>query len=93
MDEALEWVVAQLAGAGLVRTVWGEACGKGSGVLACAANRYVRGEAFPIVRKRAEKDGDDDDKWAEEEELTDFEQQRLRNIERNKEILRSLGLA
>lgn len=92
VDEALEWVVGELVGGGLARTISGEACGKGQGLLVCAANRYVRGEAFPITRKKAEKEEDavaQDD----EEELCDFEQQRLRNIERNKEILRSLGLA
>ena len=57
-----------------------------------AANQYFRGEAFP--RKSGKAADDDDDKEEEEEdELAELEKQRLRNIERNQEMLRALGLA
>ena len=89
MDEALEWLISELVVGGLCRTISGEDCGKGSNVLVAVANQYVRGEPFPILRKKAvqEEDGQS------EEELCDFELQRQRNIERNKELLRQLGLA
>ena len=51
-----------------------------------------RGEAFP--RKSGKAADDDDDKEEEQEdELAELEKQRLRNIERNQEMLRALGLA
>ena len=60
-------------------------------MLLAAANLYVRGEPFPRGRKANEKDEDEEEE--EEEELCDFELQRRRNIERNQELLRQLGLA
>ena len=92
LDEALEWVLCQLIGAGLVRSVSGEDAGKASSALFAPANLYVRGEPFPR-RAKAAKDDDDEEEVAQQEELCDFELQRLQNIERNKELLRQLGLA
>ena len=42
---------------------------------------------------KKKKDDDDDDEPEEEEELCDFELQRQRNLARNQELLRQLGLA
>ena len=82
--------MSQLVGEGLVRSVPAEECGKGQGALFAAANLYVRGEAFPRAKKG---DKEEDDEPVEEEELCDFEIQRQRNIARNQELLRQLGLA
>ena len=91
LDEALEWVLAQLIGAGLVVCLSGEDAGKASSTVFGAANLYVRGEPFPR-RAKASKE-EEEEEMEPEEELCDFELQRLRNIERNKELLRQLGLA
>ena len=88
VDDAIESVLSDLIGAGLVRMVSGEAAGKGSAPLYCVANRYVKGAPFPVVRNYKKKAAEE-----EEEELCDFELERKRNIERNKELLRQLGLA
>ena len=90
VDAALEWVMAELVGEGLVRSVPAEECGKGSGALFAAANLYVRGEPFP---RKAGAKKEEDEEPEEEEELCDFEIQRQRNIARNQELLRQLGLA
>ena len=89
-NDALEWIVGELVGEGLVKCIPAEDCGKGSGLLLCAANLYVRGEPFPRGGGKAK---DDDDGSESEEELCDFELQRKKNIERNQELLRQLGLA
>ena len=52
--------------------------------------KYVRGEPFPRGGGKAK---DVDDGSESEEELCDFELQRKKNIERNQELLRQLGLA
>ena len=78
----------QLVAEGLVRSIAADDLGKGSGALFAAANLYVRGEPFP--RKKATKEEEEPE---EEEELCDFELERQRNIARNKELLRQLGLA
>ena len=61
-------------------------------------NRYVRGEPFPKparepANKRAKAAEEGGGDAQDEENLAEIEVQRLRNIERNKEILRQLGLA
>jgi hypothetical protein len=90
VSDALEWVVGQLVGEGLVRAISAEECGKGAGVLLTPANLYVRGEPFP----RRGKDKDEEEEVEEEEEdLSAFELERKRNIARNQDILRQLGLA
>ena len=90
VDEAIDAVLADLVAAGLVRAFPGEAAGKGAATLYCAANRYERGEAFPVNRgsgkAKEEKEEEAD------EDLCDFELERKRNIERNKQLLRELGL-
>jgi hypothetical protein len=61
-----------------------------------AANSYFAGEAFPRPpalggQKRAREEEEDEEEV--EEPLADIELERLRNIQRNQEILRQLGLA
>ena len=87
VDEAIDAILGDLVAAGLVCAFPGDAAGKGAGTLYCAANRYVRGEPFPIDRRRQEEKEKEP-----EEELCDFELERKRNIERNKALLRELGL-
>jgi hypothetical protein len=87
VDEAIDAILGDLVAAGLVCAFPGDAAGKGAGTLYCAANRYVRGEPFPIDRRRQ-----DEKEKEPEEELCDFELERKRNIERNKALLRELGL-
>ena len=91
VGEALEWVVGELVAEGLVRCISGEDVGKGTGPLFSVANLYVRGEPFPRAKKAREDD--EEEEAEEEEELCDFEVQRQRNIARNQELLRQLGLA
>ena len=88
VDDAIESVLSDLIGAGLVRMVSGEAAGKGTAPLFCVTNRYIKGTPFPVVRNYKKKAVEE-----EEEDLCDFELERKRNIERNKELLRQLGLA
>ena len=61
-------------------------------------NTYVCGEPFPKPAKpgggKRKRDGEEEEEEEEaEEQLADIEVERLKNIERNKEILRQLGLA
>ena len=60
-----------------------------------ARNTYYVGEAFPrpSTSKGGGKKEEEDAEEEEPEELADIEKERLRNIARNQEILRSLGLA
>ena len=55
VDEAIDAILGDLVAAGLVCAFPGDAAGKGAGTLYCAANRYVRGEPFPIDRRRQEE--------------------------------------
>jgi len=57
-------------------------------VLYLARNLYFKGEPFPQNKRKREAPPP-----LEEEELSEFEHQRLRNIARNQELLRQLGLA
>ena len=57
-------------------------------VLYLARNLYSQGEPFPQNKRKREAPPP-----FEEEELSEFEHQRLRNIARNQELLRQLGLA
>ena len=57
-------------------------------VLYLARNLYFQGEPFPQTKRKREAPPP-----FEEEELSEFEHQRLRNIARNQELLRQLGLA
>ena len=89
---ALMQVLNDLVDSGLVRTLSASASGKATTQFV-VANRYAKGEPFPR-REREKKDGADEGEEAEEEEeLCDFELQRKRNIARNQELLRQLGLA
>ena len=93
LPAALTHVMDSLVAAGLARKVPSAECGRTQPHWV-VANTYVRGEPFPKP-SRPESSGAKKAEEEEEEpdELADIELERLRNIERNKEILRSLGLA
>ena len=97
ITSALMHVLSGLVAIGRLKELPPKLTGKAS-VCWIASNTYVRGEPFPREPKAAsgkrKKDDDaDDDEPEEEEQLADIELERLRNIERNREILRQLGLA
>ena len=95
MGDALLHVLGGLVRRGLVREVPPRQSGK-VGAMWMICNHYERGEPFPKAEgtgragRRGAKAEEDEE---EEEQLADIEKERLRNIERNKEILRQLGLA
>ena len=91
---ALSSVVTGLVATGAVTAVPPAKSGRGH-VVYLAANRYFAGEAFPRAPSQLSgaKRKHDEEEAEPEEEMADIELERLRNIERNKEILRSLGLA
>ena len=93
VDDAIESVLASLVACGAVRVMPGELFqGKGAHQpLYCICNRYVKGEPFPRVYQSRKSNKEEAEEA--EEELCDFELERKRNIERNKELLRQLGLA
>ena len=86
---ALQHVLDGLIASGHVRSVVPSRSGKNFAVY-LAANQYFRGEAFP---RKSGKAVDDEEEEEQEDELAELEKQRLRNIERNQEMLRALGLA
>ena len=92
-NRALEYVLASLVERGLACCVEPKYSGKTSKTFV-VLNTYERGEPFPKPpREPANKRAKGDDEEGDEEEgLAEIELQRLRNIERNKEILRQLGL-
>ena len=78
---------------GAVTAVPKEKTGKAH-TLYVAANKYYAGEAFPRAgNKRSREQAAEEEEHEPEEELADIEVERLRNIERNKAILKQLGLA
>ena len=87
-------VLQRLVERGAVSALCPEQTGKAHAVY-CAANTYSAGEAFPRPAKRDVADDADggDEAAVDIEPLAEIEQERLRNIERNQEILRQLGLA
>lgn len=54
------------------------------------SNTYVKGEPWPKPPREAKAKVEEEE---EPEELADIEVERQKNIERNKEVLRALGLA
>ena len=94
LPAALEYLLDGLVRRGLAKRVEPEVC-KRQHAHYVVCNQYERGEPFPRAVATSSKRGGS--KAAEEEEepevLADIEIERLRNIERNKEILRQLGLA
>ena len=84
---ALQRVVDGLIASGHLKSVLPSRSGKNFPVY-LAANQYFKGEPFP--RKQKEEAEEEPE---EEDELAELEKQRLRNIERNQEMLRALGLA
>ena len=79
--------------AGLVRKIEPQDSGKMTEMYV-AANRYQRGEAFDEYtaegrKKRAKREAAP----KEEEELSEFELQRRKNMQRNHELLMAMGLA
>lgn len=84
---ALTHVVNGLVDAGHIAVLPPERTGR-STVLYVARSRYFKGTPFPQSRRKRERL-----EPAPQEELSEFEQQRLRNIARNQELLKQLGLA
>jgi hypothetical protein len=81
-------VLKGLVAAGLVCALPPQQSGKNQ-IMYVISNQYLRGEAFP----RREKLGAAEKEDKEEEELCDLELERQRNIARNLELLKQLGLA
>ena len=88
VNPALERVLDGLIARGLVRAIPPAQSGKQVTMYA-AANRYATGEPFP--RPKVERPVNEVE--VVEEELCELEIERARNIARNQEILRQLGLA
>ena len=57
------------------------------------SNAYYKAEPFPKPKREKEAKDDDDEEEEDEEDLADIEIERKKNIARNQEILRQLGLA
>ena len=87
---ALSSVLQGLVATGAITAIPPEKSGRAH-VMYLAANRYYAGEAFPRVLSGVKRKHEEEPE--PEEELADIEVERLRNIKRNQEILRSLGLA
>lgn len=87
---ALMQMLNGLVARGLVQMVPQHRSGK-SLPMFVVRNRYVRGEPFPkgVAGVRANKREDPE----EEEDMCDLEVERKRNMARNQELLRQLGLA
>eukprot|EP00326_Haptolina_ericina_P041878 CAMPEP_0181244370 /NCGR_PEP_ID=MMETSP1096-20121128/42824_1 /TAXON_ID=156174 ORGANISM="Chrysochromulina ericina, Strain CCMP281" /NCGR_SAMPLE_ID=MMETSP1096 /ASSEMBLY_ACC=CAM_ASM_000453 /LENGTH=217 /DNA_ID=CAMNT_0023340915 /DNA_START=1 /DNA_END=654 /DNA_ORIENTATION=- len=86
---ALQMVVDDLVASGLVRPIGSVESGKPV-TNYLVANRYVSGTPFPVPKKQTQKPVRE---APQEEELCDFELERQRNIARNMELLKQLGLA
>ena len=84
---AVQHLLAGLIADGAVASVAPELSGRAH-VTYCVRNKYFKGEPFKR-RGRAAAAADEE----EEEELCDFEVERQKNIARNHELLRQLGLA
>ena len=94
VETALRAVLDELARAGLVRKIEPQDSGKMTEMYV-VANRYQRGEAFDEYtaegrKKRAKREAAPKE---EEEELSEFELQRRKNMQRNHELLMAMGLA
>ena len=89
---ALTYIFHTLAACGLVSAVEPAASGKAT-THWVVNNTYHRGVAFPRAPRLTNATRAGRAPEEEPEELADIEVERLRNIERNKEILRQLGLA
>lgn len=89
---ALTYILGRLVDCGLVSAVEPAASGKAS-THWVVNNSYERGVAFARARPSNLTRAAAAVPEEPAEELADIEVERLRNIERNKEILRQLGLA
>ena len=87
---ALNRVLTGLVATGAVCAVPPQKSGRAH-MIYLAANQYFAGEEFP--RPSSQKRPREEPVVEPEEELADIELERLRNIQRNQEILRQLGLA
>ena len=87
---ALNRVLTGLVATGAVYAVPPQKSGRAH-MIYLAANQYFAGEEFP--RPSSQKRPREEPEVEPEEELADIELERLRNIQRNQEILRQLGLA
>ena len=81
---AVQHLLAGLIADGAVASVAPELSGRAH-VTYCVRNKYFKGEPSSGAAAAAEEE--------EEEELCDFEVERQKNIARNHELLRQLGLA
>ena len=89
---ALAHVLQGLVATGAVCALPPQHSGKAH-ILYIAANLYCAGEAFPRSKRAREVEADEQEAEPEPEEMADIEIERARNIARNNEILRQLGLA
>ena len=89
---ALAHVLQGLVATGAVCALPPQHSGK-SHMLYIVANQYCAGEAYPRSKRAREVEADEAEAEAEPEEMADIEIERARNIARNNEILRQLGLA
>ena len=87
---ALGFVLGCLVRQDLVSAIPAEACGKHHPAW-LISNTYVKGEPWPKPAREAKLKREAEEE-EEPEELADIELERQANIERNKEVLRSLGL-
>jgi len=94
VTKALAHVLSRLVALGLVNEISPALSGKHAPTY-MIANRYVRGEEFAVQRRleRRKQLAEKPEPEEEEEDLADIEIERRRNMERNKELLRQLGLA
>ncbi|KAL1495372.1 hypothetical protein AB1Y20_016747 [Prymnesium parvum] len=83
---ALAQVLKRLTAIGQVSAVLPQQSGKNQ-LMYIISNRYFKGVPFPRKERSEEK------KEEEKEELCDLELERQRNMARNQELLRMLGLA
>ena len=92
LPAALTHVLETLVASGMAREVLPAHAGKAQPHWV-VCNTYVKGEPFPKPNRPEGAGGKKEEDDEPEEALADIELERLRNIERNKAILRSLGLA
>ena len=90
---AIQYVLGVLESLGLVACLQPEKIGKAYPMY-IVCNRYWKGEPFPKppVERKARRRAPVEEEEGEED-LADIEIERRKNIERNQEILRQLGLA
>ena len=89
---ALSYVLNGLVASGAVSAMPPQRSGRAQ-TLYLVANRYYAGEAFVRQGVKRARDAEAEEEEEPEQQLADIEIERQRNIARNQEILRQLGLA